>query len=111
MTQFILCVPEPGDVAGDLYFISIREDDDFLTTAARAIFPGEVSIRLPALLKGPSIADVFTDAHNAVYNGLDFSSTRLSAVMDELVHRCRSFALWWGNDWSDLPIIQTQNEI
>jgi len=111
MTQFVLCTPKAIDMSEGMYFRPISDDDQFLTDAARSLFSGEPSIRVPVLVGGPSIADLFTDAHNAVYNGLDYSTTRLSIVIPELVRSCKSFALWWGDDWSDLPICRTDGSI
>jgi hypothetical protein len=111
MTQFMLCDPIAAKPSGEVYFRALNEDESFLAIAAQSLFPSGTLIRVPVLLTGQSIADLFTEAHNAVYNGIDYSTSRLSAVMPELVRLCKSFALWWGDDWSDLPIIRTESAI
>jgi len=102
MTQFMLCVPDPIYILTGLEFRPISDNDIFLASAARALFAGEYAVRVPFLAGGPSIAELFTDAHNVVYNDHDFKTARLSSVLPEMLRACKSFALWWGDDWSDL---------
>jgi hypothetical protein len=72
MTQFMLCVPDPIYISTELPFRPISEEETFLTRAARAVFGNESAVYVPSLTSGPSIAELFMDAHNVIYNGDDF---------------------------------------
>lgn len=111
MTQFMLCVPAPAGVRSKLKFRPISEDEPWLREAARALFPNTADVRVPQLDSGASISDLFTAAHNAVHNGRGFNSTQLQSVLPEMMNACESFVLWWGDEWSDLPVITTETAL
>jgi hypothetical protein len=111
MTQFMLCVPDAAHIPADLNFRQIRKSEGLLTSAALALFPGEYGVRVPFLDSHRSLAELFTDAHNVVYNDGNFKTTRLSSVLPDLLAACKSFALWWGDDWIDLPTFGTTDAL
>lgn len=109
MTQFLLCVPGPVTAAlSQLELRSVANDDPWLSEVARALFPKESDVRLPRMKNGVAISDLFTEAHNALYNGRELSTTTLESVLMEMMNACESLVLWWGNEWSDLPTVHTQ---
>jgi len=89
----------------------IRKDEEYILEAARALFPREGDVFVPVLPDGRSLSDIFTEAHNAIYRGVDFDRTRLHLIICELFETCRSFAAWWANDWSDLPMFSRRSEV
>jgi hypothetical protein len=112
MTQFILSVPEPAVVAAELDFGRRvgRGDESWLEQIARAVFPEESDVRIPHLKDGRSIGNIFTDAHNALYNGRE-PSAEFRRVLRDMATACRSFVLWWGSDWEDLPTVESESAL
>jgi hypothetical protein len=111
MTQCMLCVLDPATESSEVEFRRIAPDESWLMNAARAVFPDESDVRVPHVAGGQSIDDVFTEAHNEAYNARDFNTTRLASLLPELARNCRAFATWWGDDWSDLPLIHTEEQL
>lgn len=111
MTQFVLCVPDPAAVLSKLELRPVGKDDPWLSEMARALFPDESDVRVPHVKNGLSIGELFTEAHNALYNGRDFSTTQLESVLPEMMNACQSFVMWWGDEWSDLPIVNTETTL
>lgn len=111
MTQFMLCVPVHAVALSHLAFRLIGTREEWLLEAAQALFPGERTVQIPYMKSGQSIHDLLSEAHDALYNGGDFSDTRLGLVLPEMVRGCKSFALWWANDWSELTIANTEQEV
>ena len=111
MTQFMLCVPESASDSSRLQLRRLGPDESWLGKAARAVFPNEADVRVPEVEGGRSIDDVFTEAHDAVYNGRDFGTTRLASLLPEITKSCRAFAAWWGDEWSDLTVAHSAEEI
>jgi hypothetical protein len=108
MTQFMLCVVDPkASVTTKLALRGIEDHESWLQDVARALFPGR-DVRVPQTTEGVSIGDMFTEAHNALYNGGEFNATLLQHLLTEVLKTCKSFALWWGDDWQDLPVISTE---
>jgi hypothetical protein len=110
MTQFMLCDPLRTSVMDAVDFRPI-EDEPWLAAAAQALFPDPDLVRVPVLADGASVDELFTEAHNAVFNGGDFGSTRLSRILPQLASRCGSLAIWWADDWSDLPVQRTTDAL
>lgn len=108
MTQFMLCAVDPEAVVSTkVYFRKLEDREHWLQEIARTLFPG-LDVRVPLTTDGVSISDVFTEAHNAVHNGRSIDDTRLKALLPDLVNTCESFVAWWGDDWRDLPLVDTE---
>lgn len=110
MTQFMLCIPDTID-AQDVELQPIAGREALLSDAARSLYGSEANVRVPWLRGARGIDEIFTEAHNAVANGRDFATTRLAAFLPGMMHGCRSFALWWGDDWSDLPVVGDESAL
>ncbi|HKO54599.1 MAG TPA: hypothetical protein VJ276_01905 [Thermoanaerobaculia bacterium] len=110
MTQFVLCEPLRTPVAEGVELQSIG-DEPWLIAPAEALFPRPATVRVPVLAGGASIDDLFTEAHNVVFNGGDFESTRLGIVLPQMADRCELLAVWWASDWADLPLARTPDEL
>ncbi|MGN6186978.1 MAG: hypothetical protein ACTHQM_25360 [Thermoanaerobaculia bacterium] len=111
MTQFMLCVLDPeAPMPSQLEFRPIEHCDSWLQEVARALFP-RCEVRIPRTKNGISIDGVFTEAHNALYNGREFDVTQLEHVLPEMLNTCKSVALWWGDEWQDLPVISSEAKL
>jgi len=111
MSQFVLCIPETAHATSAVKFREIAPADSFLREAAKELFAEERLARIPFTTGGGSFADLFTDAHNVVYNGGDFLTTRLSIELPGLLPNCKSVAFWWGNEWRDLPMFDSESDV
>ena len=109
MTQFMLCVPDPKAALSHSQ-LELRRvaSDPWLAEIAGKVYAGELDVRVPFLPSGRTIDDLFTESHNALYNGREFGDTQLKSILPELLDRCRSFAVWWGDEWHDLPLIEDE---
>lgn len=110
MTQFLLCVP---DVARTASFVELHPvaPGGRLFDAAQALLADPSKARVPQMRDGRSVDDIFTEAHNSVYNGGDFCDTQLSVVLADLTDSCASFLAWWSDDWSDLPTFDSKEDL
>jgi len=108
MTQFMLCVPDPDAIPSRLELRRIGDDEYWLCDVAHELFSPTADVRVPMIRHGSSISDVFTEAHNVIYNGGDFRATDLQTLLPEILEVCQTFVLWWGNEWVDLPVITSQ---
>lgn len=101
MTQFVLVLDGPShrpDAEG-IVAKSIR-DDQFLSSTASALFPGKSIDRVYALVDPKSgQADSLVDAIANSPNG----DGVLLRTMNWLAEHHASIALWYGNDFLDLP--------
>lgn len=108
MTQFMLCVRDPLKTATSFECCPIAVDDAFLADAKRALFPAHTTDVCVPRIDGSSVSDVFTEAHNVLYNGRNFNTTALARLLTEITTACVSLAIWWGEDWSDLPVVTSE---
>jgi hypothetical protein len=56
------------------------------------------------------MGDVSDDAQNKVVDGEAFEDTEFGRLARELSRTCSEVALWWGDDWTDLPVFERADE-
>lgn len=109
MTQFALGLPRKRE-PNTLQFRPVGSDQAVLQEASGELFPAHDDVVVPYMKTGEDVGELFDEAHNAVYNGRAFVTTELSSFLAELLQTCESIALWWGNDWQDLPTAHTREQ-
>lgn len=100
MTQFVIC--RRPEWPGAFSYRELRENESVLQAAALALFGNDAAVVVP-VAGGRDVTTLFDDAHHAVINGADFSTTELSRFLPSLLSASQSLAAWWSSDWSDLP--------
>jgi len=101
MTQFVLVLDGPSHLP-DAEGIAAKSigDDQFLSSTASALFPGKSTDRVYALIDPESgQADSLVDAIANSPNGEGV----LLRTIKPLVEHHANIALWYGNDFLDLP--------
>lgn len=108
MTQFALCVPAQDSFEDDLATRAIIDDESWLLKPALELLPPGAPVRVPIFPGNRAVHDVFTEAHNALFNRADIRLTTFCSALAQMLSRCRVLLLWWGDDWSDLPVVANE---
>lgn len=110
MTQFALCTASATCEVDDVELRAVTGEQSTLQQAAAELFHETDTVCVPFLKSGDEISLLFNDAHDKVFNGGEFGSSKLSRILTELLGCSESLALWWGNDWRDLPTYESPEE-
>jgi len=110
MTQFILCVPKPSLIVSQLQLRSLG-NNEWLSAVARELFPDASDVRIPNFGSDHSLAGLFTDIHNSLLTSDRSDINQLTLALTELTKLCKSFAMWWGDAWSDLPVVLNKEDL
>jgi hypothetical protein len=107
MTQFLLWASTEHPPDG--YVATKTDDIDWLRLPAASIFPNANAIVKVAPL-GDELDSIADEAREQMIEGMSVQSTRLGVLLKDLARRS-SFALFWGNDCQDLPVVFSLAEL
>ncbi len=106
MSQFFIIAGKTSSLDGlsNVEVISLDRAEDVIVRAARDLF---FAADWPSCWylrdRGGCTGTLFTEAQAALLDGASFEQTRLYSLFSRTLPTAKGIALWYGDDWSDLP--------
>jgi hypothetical protein len=112
MSQFLLFwsreLPRP---TSRVVFSSLTSEHHVMTRAANDLFGADLQHVFVPTYDGRTVAELFDEAYNSVAAGAAFSTTAAGLLLNEVLRTGESLALWWSNDWSNLPRLTSETDL
>lgn len=108
MSAFFIVAGEqpPLDALPNLEVIPLDRAEDIVAQAARELFAPSEWPACWYLRDSKGCTDtLFTEAQVALLDGAPFAETRLYRVFSRILPTAKKIALWYGDDWSNLPVV------
>lgn len=108
MSEFFIIAgdkPQLDDLLS-LEAVSLDRAEDVVARAARDLFAPYEWSECWYLRDAQGCVDtLFIEAQAALLDSLPFEGTRLYRLFSRLLLTAKKIALWYGNDWTDLPAV------
>lgn len=104
---FIVCGEKPKlDDLPNIELVEMNQAEEVVARAARQLFSSSDLAHCWYVRDKQGCADTFfTEAQAAALDGDPLEKTRLYQVFNRALPTAKQVALWYGDEWQDLPVV------
>ncbi len=104
---FVICGDRPqlGDIP-NIEVVEMSQAEEVVVRAGQQLFAPAELADCWYVRDAQGCSDTFfTEAQAAVLDGLPLEKTRLYQLFRRTLPTAKRIALWYGDDWNDLPVV------